>query len=241
MKTIAIMPAYNAAKTLKKTYIDIPKDIVDGIILIDDASKDDTLEIAKKLGIKTIRHKKNKGYGAVQKTGYKEVIKTGADIVVMVHSDYQYDPKFIPQLIKPIKQGEADMVFGSRILDGEALKRGMPWWKYISNIILTKTENFILSSNLSEFHSGFRAYSTRFLKSVPLEFNSNDFVFDTEIIVQALMHGFRIKEVAIPARYFKEASTVNFFTGTVYGFKILRTLIRYKLHKWGFIKYKQFA
>jgi len=242
MKTVVILPAYNAAKTLKTTLDDIPRDFVDDIILVDDASKDNTVEIAKQLGIKRIfTHEKNRGYGANQKTCYTEALKIGADIVVMVHPDYQYDPKVIPQLIEPIKKGEADAVFGSRMMKGGALEGGMPLWKHNANILLTALENVILHTYLTEYHSGFRAYSAKLLKSIKFNDNSDSFVFDTEIIVQVLLKGFKIDEVPIRTRYFPEASTVRFWQGVRYGIGILRTMVKYILHKKGIVKFKQFV
>ena len=242
MKTIAVLPAYNAAKTLKITLDDIPRDCVDDIILVDDASKDNTVEVAKQLGIKHIFvHEKNNGYGGNQKTCYEKALELGADIVVMVHPDYQYDPKMIPQLIEPIKKGEADAVFGSRMMKGGALEGGMPLWKHNANILLTALENVILHTYLTEYHSGFRAYSAKLLKNIRFTDNSDGFVFDTEIIVQALLKGFKIDEIPICTRYFPEASTVRFWQGCVYGMGILKTMVKYILHTKGIIRFRQFT
>jgi len=241
MKTIAVLPAYNAAKTLKITLDDIPRDCVDDIILVDDVSRDNTVDVAKQLGIKHIFvHEKNTGYGGNQKTCYKEALKLGVDIVVMVHPDYQYDPKMIPQLIEPIKKGEADAVFGSRMMKGGALEGGMPLWKHNANILLTALENVILRTYLTEYHSGFRAYSAKLLKAIKFEDNSDNFVFDTEIIVQILLKGFKIDEIPIRTRYFPEASTVRFWQGTRYGLGILRTMLKYILHTKKIVSFKQF-
>lgn len=240
-KVIIVLPAYNAAKTLKETYHDIPKDVVNDIILVDDASKDSTVEVAKSLNIKTFIHPKNKGYGANQKTCYTKALELGADIVVMVHPDYQYDPKVIPDLIEPIKNGKADAVFGSRVMKGGALESNMPRWKYKSNILLTALANIILDVFLTEYHSGFRAYSSKYLKSVNFLINSDNFVFDTEIIVQGVVKRMKFEEVPIHTRYFDEASTIKFFPCVIYGLSILKTLLKYTLHKNNFIKFKQFV
>jgi len=232
-KIIAILPAYNAAKTLEPTVNDIPPDWVDEIILVDDASKDETVAIAKKLGLITFVHEKNRGYGGNQKTCYREALAAGADIVVMVHPDHQYDPKLIPEIVKPLLMDEADAVFGSRMLNPKnAIKGGMPYWKFTANIFLTAIENAILGFHLSEYHSGFRAYSSRVLRTVPLEENSDDFVFDTEIITQMKKAGFsRIKEISITTRYFPEASMIGFWKSTFYGLSILWVMIKYLLWK----------
>lgn len=240
MKTIVVLPAYNAAKTLQKTVEDIPKDVVDDIILVDDKSSDNTAMAAKSLGLKVFVHDKNKGYGGNQKTCYKKALEMGADIVVMVHPDYQYDPKAIPSLIEPIKNGSADAVFGSRMMKGGALIGGMPLWKHNTNIILTAIENVIFGTYLSEYHSGFRAYSSKVLKAIRFMDNSDDFVFDTEIIVQVLLHYFRIEEVPIRTRYFDEASSIKIFPAMKYGIEIFTTLLKYVLHTRTFIKFKQF-
>jgi len=226
-KVIVVLPAYNAAKTLKITLDAIPKNIVDDIILIDDASSDNTVEIAKQLGLKVFVHTKNLGYGGNQKACYKEALKLGADIVVMVHPDFQYDPVFIPEMIVPIANGECDAVFGSRMkIRKNALKGGMPYWKFVSNIFLTKLENFILGNNLTEYHSGFRAYSKKVMQ-LPLDLNSNDFVFDTEIIVQIKIAGMKIEEIPISTKYFPEASQINFRRSVKYGISILKVMARY--------------
>ena len=237
-KVIVVLPAYNAAKTLERTVADIPKDSVDEIILVDDKSKDDTVRIAKKIGLTVYEHKQNLGYGGNQKTCYKRAIERGADIVVMVHPDYQYDPKIIPQLIEPIRRGDADAVFGSRMMKGGALEGGMPVWKHNANILLTAFENVVLGTYLTEYHSGFRAYSTRLLKRVDFRANSNGFIFDTEIIVQALANRFKIEEVPIRTRYFEEASSIRLWPSILYGLGILRVMIRYILHAKGILKNK---
>ena len=226
-KIIAAMPAYNAELTLEKTYRDIPKGVVDEVILCDDNSKDRTIDIAKSLGLTVLLHKKNKGYGANQKTLYNEALEKGADIVVMLHPDYQYDSKKIPELIQPIIDGKADIVLGSRILGGGALEGNMPLYKYIANKFLTFCENKVLGLELSEFHTGLRAYSRTFLERVDWQNNSDDFLFDAQILIKAAKHNFKIFEIPIETRYFKEASQVDFFTGVRYGLGILRELARF--------------
>ena len=239
-KVIVVMPAYNAAKTIEKTLDDIPRDSIDGIILTDDASQDDTVEIAKRLGLKVIVHEVNKGYGANQKTCYREALKLGADIMIMVHPDHQYDPTVIPQLVEPLLKGKCDAVFGSRMLGGRPLEGGMPKWKYLANIFLTAVENATFYMYLTEYHSGLRAYSRKYLETVKLELNSNDFVFDSEIIAQGVIHNMRIREIPIQTRYFPEASQIGFWRSVVYGMSILKTLIKYKLHKKGIKRFKMF-
>ncbi len=226
-KIIVVMPAYNAERTLAKTYNDIPKGFVDKIILVDDASKDKTVEIGKKLGLKVIVHKQNLGYGANQKTCYKEAIKENAGIVVMLHPDYQYAPSLLPHIVKPIKNGKCDCVLGSRILAKNAIKRGMPWYKYFGNRTLTIVENLVLGQKLSEYHTGYRAYSRELLEKISFNLNSNNFVFDTEIIIQIVAQKFKIKEVPVPTRYFKEASSIDFSNSVQYGIAILLRLIYY--------------
>lgn len=227
-KIIAAMPAYNAELTLEKTYRDIPKGVVDEVILCDDNSKDRTIDIAKSLGLTVLLHKKNKGYGANQKTLYNEALEKGADIVVMLHPDYQYDSKKIPELIQPIIDGKADIVLGSRILGGGALEGNMPLYKYIANKFLTFCENKVLGLELSEFHTGLRAYSRTFLERVDWQNNSDDFLFDAQILIKAAKHNFKIFEIPIETRYFKEASQVDFFTGVRYGLGILWELVKYR-------------
>ena len=239
-KVIVVLPAYNAAKTLEATLNAIPNGIADDVILIDDASRDNTVEVAKGLGLKVFVHQKNLGYGGNQKTCYKEALNLGADIAVMVHPDFQYDPIFIPEMITPLINNECDAVFGSRMkIRQNALKGGMPYWKYIANIFLTKLENFILGNDLTEYHSGFRAYSKKVME-LPLESNSDDFVFDTEIIVQMKIAGMKIKEIPISTKYFPEASQINFKRSVQYGFAILNVLRKYLFFKFHIKNYKQF-
>jgi glycosyltransferase involved in cell wall biosynthesis len=230
-KVVVVMPAYNAEKTLERTLDDIPREWVDDIILVDDASRDGTVDLARKLGLRVFVHEKNRGYGGNQKTCYTEALKLGADIVIMVHPDHQYDPRVIPGLVTPLLDGACDAVFGSRMLGGRPIEGGMPWWKYLANIYLTAFENATFYMYLTEYHSGLRAYSRRYLESVNFMANSNDFVFDSEIIAQGVLHGMRIREIPIETRYFKEASMVGFWRSSVYGLSILKTLLKFKLHK----------
>ncbi|MCB0192740.1 MAG: glycosyltransferase family 2 protein [Anaerolineae bacterium] len=241
MSVVVIMPAYNAAKTLEVTYASIPKDCVDKIILTDDVSKDETVEIAQKLGLKTIIHVQNRGYGGNQKTSYLEALKDGAEIVVMLHPDNQYDATKIPALIEPIRRGEFDMMIGSRFLGKDTLEGGMPFYKFIGNRFLTWAENLVLGQNLSEYHSGFRAYSRRFLTTIPFLLNSDDFVFDSEVLAQATAFDFKIGEIAVPTRYFEEASSINFKRSVVYGLGTLGTMVKYWLFKMGWLKSDQFS
>jgi len=226
-KVIVVMPAYNAEKTIEKTYRDIPKDIVDEIIVVDDKSRDQTAKVAKKLRLKFFLHPKNLGYGGNQKTCYKKALELGADIVVMIHPDYQYDPTLTKELIKPILDSRFDIMLGSRIRTRkEALEGGMPLYKYFSNRFLTTIENVFLGLNLSEYHTGFRAYKKEVLKQLPLESFSNDFVFDQEILIYAVKKGFKIGEIATPVRYFPEASSINFKRSFKYGIETILTLFK---------------
>jgi glycosyltransferase involved in cell wall biosynthesis len=227
MKTVVVMPAYNAEKTLKTVYSDIAKDYVDEVILCDDYSSDSTVRTAKSLGIHVIAHEMNMGYGANQKTLYKEALGQGADIVVMLHADNQYDATKIPEMISPIQKGTADCVLGSRILGGMALEGGMPLYKYVSNRFLTFCQNKVLEQNLSEYHTGLRAYSKKFLETIPWQDNSNGFIFDAEILIQAVQYKFKITEIPIPTRYFPEASEVGPIAGVKYGIGILVLLAKY--------------
>lgn len=231
-KVVVVLPAYNAEKTLLATYNDIPKDWVDEILLVDDVSRDRTVEVARELGLKVIVHQRNRGYGGNQKTCYRTAMdELGGDIMVMVHPDHQYDPTIIPQLIQPLLDDKCDAVFGSRMLGGRPIEGGMPKWKYWANLFLTMIENATFYVFLSEYHSGFRAYSRRFLESVNFEANSDNFVFDTEIIAQGVAAGMVIREVPIQTRYFKEASQIGFWKSVRYGMEILKTMVLYKLHK----------
>ncbi len=239
-KVIVVMPAYNAAETLEKTYHDLPQEIVDEIILVDDVSQDETVEIARRLGLKVIIHIQNTGYGGNQKTCYLEALKDGADIVVMLHPDYQYDSRLVPDLIRPIQEGKADLVLGSRILGGGTLAGGMPLYKYLSNRFLTLVENLAFGKRLSEYHTGLRAYSRPFLETVPFLLNSDRFVFDSQILAQAVAYGFEITEIAVPTRYFDEASSVGFKDGVIYGIETLCVVGRYLLNKFGILRSDQF-
>jgi len=229
-KICVIMPAYNAEKTLERTYHDLPMDWVDDVIVVDDASSDRTVEVARDLGLHTLVHPRNRGYGGNQKTCYGEALARGADIVVMVHPDHQYDPSHIPAMVAPLLRGECDAVFGSRMLGGRPLEGGMPKWKYLANIFLTAVANATFYVFLSEYHSGLRAYTRKYLETISLERNSDDFVFDTEIISQGVHLGMRIREVPIQTRYFAEASQIGFWRSVRYGFGVLRVLADYKLH-----------
>ncbi len=240
-KVIAVMPAYNAQSTIKQTFLDIPQGAVDEVILGDDASSDDTVAIAHSLGIHVLQHNENKGYGANQKTCYEEALKRGAEIIVMIHPDYQYDSRLVPYLTGLIKDGICDVMIGTRIRTRkEALSDGMPKYKYIGNRFLTFVENIILGQNLSEFHSGFRAFHKKVLETIPYKKNSDDFVFDSEILVQSVVFNFKIGEIPVPTRYFKEASTISFINSVIYGIKTLFVLVKFVLHKWGIKKCRLF-
>lgn len=239
-KVVVVMPAYNAARTLERTYNDLPPHIVNHVILVDDVSQDETVEIAQRLGLKTVIHVQNRGYGGNQKTCYLEALKDGADVIVMLHPDYQYDSRLVPELIAPILNGQADMVLGSRFAGGGALAGGMPLWKYISNRGLTIIENLVLGQRLSECHTGFRAYSRRLLETIPFLLNSDKFVFDTEVIAQAVAFGFRIAEIPVPTRYFPEASSVNLRNSIIYGLGTLTVMARYLLDRAGLRRSPQF-
>jgi glycosyltransferase involved in cell wall biosynthesis len=240
-RVVVVMPAYNAARTLEATYRGLAMDVVDEVILVDDVSHDETVDIAERLGLKVVVHLQNRGYGGNQKTCYLEALRSGADVVVMVHPDNQYDSTLVPQMIQPILDGRADIVLGSRFLSGTALSGGMPWWKFIANRCLTVAENLVFDQNLSEYHTGFRAYSRRLLETVPFLLNSDDFVFDQEIMVQALCFGFRVGEVPVPTRYFPEASSVNFRRSVEYGLDVLWLLWRYQLHRAHLVRSRQFT
>jgi len=236
------MPAYNAARTLAKTHGDLPRHIVDRVILVDDASQDHTPEIARRLGLDVIVHMQNKGYGGNQKTCYMEALRGGADIVVMVHPDNQYDATRIPTMIKPILEGSADLVLGSRLLEGReaTLQGGMPMWKYVSNRFLTSVENLVLGTRLSEAAPAFQDNSRRLLSTIPFLLNSDDFVFDSEVIAQAVAFGFKIVEVPVPTRYFPEASSVNFKRSVIYGLGTLNVSRKFLLHRLGLRRYPIF-
>ena len=232
-RVVIVMPAYNAARTLERTYADIPHDLVDHVILVDDVSKDETVEVARHLGLEVIVHRQNRGYGGNQKTCYDRALEWGADVVVMLHPDYQYDATRIPQLVAPIVSGDADLMLGSRFL-GDPLAGGMPRWKFVSNRFLTGLENRAFGLHLSEYHTGLRAYSRRLLDTIPYHLNSDDFVFDQELVAQVVaVGGLRIGEIAVPTRYFEEASSVGFKRSVVYGLSTLRVVATYLLHRSG--------
>jgi glycosyltransferase involved in cell wall biosynthesis len=239
-KLIVIMPAYNAELTLRTTYEELPHDYVDEVILVDDASRDRTSEIARELGIKTIIHLENKGYGGNQKTCYAEALSCGADIVIMVHPDYQYSPRLVTAMASMIASGHYDVVLGSRILGGMALKGGMPLYKYIANRLLTLLENMALGVKLSEYHTGFRAFTREVLETLPLGENSDDFVFDNEMLVQTVYFGFRIGELSCPTKYFEEASSINFSRSVKYGFGVISSTLRYMLQRSGIKRFSIF-
>lgn len=240
-KIIVVFPAYNAETTLEKTIKDIPKGYVDEMILVDDCSTDNTYSISKKLGLTTIRHKKNKGYGANQKTCYKEALNRRADIIIMIHPDYQYDPKILPLMLKPLVENKADAVFASRFFKKkDPLKGGMPYYKYFGNRFLTLFENIFLKTSLSEFHTGYRAYSSKLLSSLPLEYNSDSFVFDTQIIIQLIIKKYKIKEVPVETRYFPEASSIKLKASLIYGISIFREFLKYFLTKFKIRKFKEY-
>ena len=227
-RVIAVMPAYNAASTLQRTVSDIPEGAVDEVILVDDCSRDNTVEIARNLGLTVITHDKNLGYGGNQKTCYRHALDRGADVVVMIHPDYQYDSRVIPVATEILRLGICDCVLGSRIRTRhEALAGGMPGWKYIANRCLTITENIALGQNLGDFHSGFRAYRREVLETIPYEHNSNDFVFDSQFLAQAVYFGFKLGDIPVPVRYFDEASSINFRRSVKYGFATLNVLAQF--------------
>lgn len=240
-KIIVVMPAYNAEKTVKKTYDDLPKDLIDEVILVDDASSDKTIDKAKTIGITVYSHSVNKGYGGNQKTCYDQALKRNPDIVVMVHPDYQYDAKLVGILCESIVNSRADIMLGSRIQTRkQVLAGGMPLWKYFANRFLTIFENIAMGLNLSEYHTGFRAYSSQVLKEIPYHKFSNDFIFDQQILISALSYGFNISEIPVPCKYFKEASSINFFRSSKYGLLILWTVLVYLLTRFGLFNSRMF-
>jgi glycosyltransferase involved in cell wall biosynthesis len=241
-KRIAVvLPAYNAAKTLETTYREIPFEWVDDCILVDDCSRDDTAEVARRLGIRTIVHEVNTGYGGNQKTCYRTALELGADIVIMLHPDYQYTPRLVTAMAAMIAYGEFDAVLASRILGTGALKGGMPLYKYIANRMLTFIENILVGHKLSEYHTGYRAFSREILEKLPLNNNSDDFVFDNQMIAQIIWYGFRVGELSCPTKYFKDASSINFSRSVVYGLGVLRTGLQFRLQKWGLVDLKIFS
>jgi len=238
-KVIVVMPAYRAALTLERTYREIPFDIVDEVILVDDFSPDNTVEEAQRLGIMhVIRHDRNKGYGGNQKTCYSKALELGGDIVVMLHPDYQYTPLLLTAMISIIGNELYPVVFGSRILGKGALKGGMPMYKYIANRFLTLTQNILMNQKLSEYHTGYRAFSAEVLRALDFTHNSDDFIFDNEMIAQIFFKGFEIAEVTCPTKYFKEASSINFQRSSIYGLGVLGVSLRYRLSRWGLLPWK---
>ena len=240
-KVIVVMPAYHAGNTLEKTYNEIPFDVVDDVVLVDDCSSDNTVERAAMLGVgNIIVHEKNKGYGGNQKTCYREALKLGADIVVMLHPDYQYTPRLIGAMASMIASGEFDVVLGSRILGTGALKGGMPLYKYVANRFLTLVENILLGHKLSEYHTGYRAFSREVLENLPLEANSDDFVFDNQMLAQAVYFEYRVGELTCPTKYFDEASSISFKRSVIYGLGVLLTAFKFRLHKSGLFEFPIF-
>lgn len=238
-RVVVVMPAYKAAKTMEQTYVEIPKDIVDAVILVDDASPDNTTEVAKKLGIDhVITHNYNLGYGGNQKTCYNKALEIGGDIIIMVHPDYQYTPKLITAMVSIIGEDLYPVVFGSRILGKGALKGGMPMYKYIANRFLTLFQNLLMSQKLSEYHTGYRAYSAEVLRSIKFQACDDDFVFDNEIIAQIFAKGYEVAEVTCPTKYFEEASSINFARSSTYGLGVLRVSMRYFFHRMGLLKWQ---
>lgn len=240
-KIVAVLPAYNAALTLEKTYKEIDFNIVDDVVLVDDHSTDNTSEIGRQLGIKhIIRHEQNKGYGGNQKSCYKKALEIGADIVIMLHPDYQYTPQLIPSISYIIAQDLYPVVLASRILGKGALKGGMPMYKYIANRALTFFQNVMINQKLSEYHTGYRAFSAEVLRNINLDANSDDFVFDNEMLSQIFMKGYEIGEVTCPTKYFEEASSINFKRSMQYGLGVLRVSLQHRLHMWGISKYQRY-
>ncbi len=240
-KIIVVMPAYNAERTIEKTYREIPLDIIDHVVLVDDASRDQTSELSRSLGIDTLIHPQNLGYGGNQKTCYRHALELGADVVVMLHPDYQYTPRLVVSLAAMVAFGQYDIALASRMLCGGALKGGMPRYKFISNRFLTTAQNLLMGTALSEFHTGYRAFSREVLLTLPLEENDNGFVFDNQIIAQAVYFGFSIGEISCPTKYFKEASSISFKPSVVYGLGVLRTATRFFLQKRKLSNYPLFS
>ncbi len=240
-RVIVVLPAYNAAKTLEKTYTELPHDVVDEVILVDDASRDETSEIARRLGITTIVHRKNLGYGGNQKTCYTNALARGADVVIMVHPDYQYTPALVTAMSSMVATGLYDTVLASRIIGGGALPGGMPLYKYVANRILTAVENVATGRKLSEYHTGYRAFSRKVLETLPLEENSNDFVFDNEMLAQVIAFDYSIGEVSCPTRYFEEASSISFPRAVRYGLGVLNVSLKLWLHRTGLKRDRLFS
>ncbi len=240
MKIVVVMPAYNAARTIERTYKEIPLDLVDEVVVTDDASWDGTVEVAKRLGLRTLVHQTNRGYGGNQKTCYAEALRLGADVVVMLHPDYQYTPKLLPAMIGMITDGPFDVVIGSRVLGGRARAGGMPLYKYVANRLLTAIQNLLSGAKLSEYHTGYRAFSKEVLERLPLLENSDDFVFDNQMLAQILQAGFSIGEVSCPAAYFEEASSINFRRSMRYGLGVLWCSVQLFLQRHGIASFRIF-
>ncbi len=240
LKLVVVMPAYRAAMTLEQTFAAIPHDVVDEMLLVDDASDDATIAVAQRLGIPVIRHERNRGYGANQKTCYTAALARGADIVVMLHPDYQYDPRLITAMAAMVASGVYDVVLGSRILAQSAIAGRMPVYKYIANRVLTALQNLIVGSKFSEFHSGYRAFTRRVLETLPLHANSDDFVFDNQMLLQTLAFDFTVGEISCPTRYFPEASSINFRRSVIYGIGVIRTSLQYRAWRLGLSRCRLF-
>lgn len=240
-RIIVVLPAFNAEKTLRRTVEEIPEGFVDDLILVDDGSSDKTAELSRELGLHTVVHDVNQGYGANQKTCYREALGRGADVVIMLHPDYQYTPKLLVALASLVAIGQYDLVLGSRILSEGALRGGMPFYKYVSNRVLTLFQNILIAKKVSEYHTGYRAFSRRVLETLPLGENSDDFVFDNQMLAQAAYFGFSIGEVSCPASYFPEASSINFRRSVEYGLGVVRTSIQYRANKWKLVDSKVFS
>jgi len=237
---VVVMPAYNAERTLRRTYAEIPTDVVDHVVLVDDKSRDKTAEIARSLEIRTIVHSRNLGYGGNQKTCYKEAIKLGADVVIMVHPDYQYTPRLITAMASLIAEDLFDCVLGSRILGVGALRGGMPRYKYMANRVLTFFQNLLLDYKLSEYHTGYRAFSRKLLEALPLDTNDDDFVFDNQMLSQIIYAGFNIGEITCPTRYMEDSSSISFPKAVLYGIGVIKTSVAFRLHRWGLQKHRLF-
>ncbi|MCC6177681.1 MAG: glycosyltransferase family 2 protein [Chloroflexi bacterium] len=232
-RVVVVLPAYNAGRTLERTVRDVPMDVVDDVLLVDDASRDDTVAVARSLGLRTFVHPENSGYGGNQKTCYAQALALGADIVVMVHPDYQYDPRLVTPMASMIASGVYDVVLGSRIIGNGALRGGMPLYKYVSNRVLSAVQNLLLGEKLSEYHTGYRAYARHVLEALPLDQNSNDFLFDNQMLAQIFYFGFRVGEISCPTRYDAESSSINFGRSCRYGLGVLGTSVGYRLARLG--------
>jgi glycosyltransferase involved in cell wall biosynthesis len=240
-KVVVVMPAYNAARTLERTVAEMPMDLVDEIVLTDDASSDQTVELARRLGLRTLVHEENRGYGGNQKTCYQEALRLGADVVVMLHPDYQYSPRLLPAMIGMVADGPYDVVLGSRILGGHARRGGMPLYKYVANRLLTAVQNLLCAAKLSEYHTGYRAFDAEVLRTLPLAENSDDFVFDNQMLAQALYANFEFGEVSCPTVYFEEASSINFQRSVRYGLGVLGVAVQFFLQRHGLARFTIFS